>query len=111
MVTHGFVRPPFSNSWAEIFLTGVAPPEHVDLDPVDSDLKMYLLFHNYISNSLHYNKPGHRSGRVQVHPVLGAGGQWVGMAGGKRMGDQPGIYHLTTCFADEVVLEEVWGFV
>ena len=39
VVTHGLVRPPFSNSWALIFLTGVAPPEPVDLDPVERDLE------------------------------------------------------------------------
>lgn len=27
VVTRGFVRPPFSNSWADIFLTGVPDPE------------------------------------------------------------------------------------
>ena len=47
VVTQGLVKPPFSNSWAEIFLTGVAPPEHVDLDPVDRDLKWrHLLLNN-----------------------------------------------------------------
>ena len=42
MVTQGLVRPPFSNSWALIFLTGVAPPDPVDLEPVERDLE-YLL--------------------------------------------------------------------
>ena len=46
VVTQGLVRPPFSNSCAEIFLTGVAPPEQVDLDPVERDLKTHLLFRN-----------------------------------------------------------------
>ena len=39
VVTQGLVSPPFSNSWALIFLTGVAPPEPVDLDPVERDLE------------------------------------------------------------------------
>ena len=29
----------FSLTWALIFLMGVAPPDPVDLEPVDSDLK------------------------------------------------------------------------
>ena len=39
VVTQGLVSPPFSNSWALIFLTGVAPPEPVDLEPVERDLE------------------------------------------------------------------------
>ena len=37
--TMGLVRPPFSKSCAEIFLTGVLlPPLLVDFEPVESDL-------------------------------------------------------------------------
>ena len=39
VVTHGLVSPPFSNSWAEILRMGVAPPDPVDLEPVDRDLQ------------------------------------------------------------------------
>ena len=40
VVTQGFVNPPFSNSCAEIFRMGVAPPDPaVDLEPVDRDLE------------------------------------------------------------------------
>ena len=40
VVTRGLVSPPFSKSWADIFLTGVLlPPDPVDLELVDSDLE------------------------------------------------------------------------
>ena len=39
VVTQGLVRPPFSNSCALILRMGVAPPDPVDLEPVDRDLQ------------------------------------------------------------------------
>ena len=40
VVTRGLVSPPFSKSWADIFLTGVLlPPDPVDLELVDRDLE------------------------------------------------------------------------
>ena len=44
VVTRGLVSPPFSKSWADIFLTGVLlPPDPVDLELVDSDLEQRRL--------------------------------------------------------------------
>ena len=39
VVTQGLVKPPFSNSCALILRMGVAPPDPVDLEPVDRDLQ------------------------------------------------------------------------
>ena len=45
VVTMGFVNPPLSNSWADIFLTGVPEPElHFDPHPDNCKYKFEIVF-------------------------------------------------------------------
>ena len=106
VVTKGFVNPPFSNSCADTFRTGVAPP--------DPDLEL---------SHLKYTKDTFGGGvKIKVIELprrrgllcLVEGrevGRQGGGPGGDGVGHEPGIDHRSCGFPNEVVLKKVGIFV